>query len=642
MASEVVRPSQQQPLRLPSTAPSSATATAIIFAVAVAALYLGRDVLIPLALAILLSFVLSPATTLLRRLGLARVPSVLLVVLIVFAVVAGFATLVTTQVTGLADNLARYESNFRAKIRAAETMAKGGGPLKRMQRVWEDIQKELEKSSQRITGGGAPPPGAGGQTGEQAPIPVEVHQPPAKPVQIASEFAGGLLKPLATTGIVVVFVIFLLLQREDMRDRFIRLFGSNDVHRTTELMTDAGKRVSRYLLMQVVINAFYGISVSIGLWLIGVPHTMLWGLLAFVLRFIPYVGPAMAAIMPIIIAVADDPGWTKPLLAVALFAVLELLINNIFEPWLYGSSTGLSPIAILVAAVFWTTLWGAVGLLLSTPLTVCLVVLGRHLPQLQFLEVLLGSEPVLPTDIKFYQRLLAGDTEEAARVAEEYRQEHTVADLYDKVLIPALAFADQDRMRGALDRERWTSIAQAMEDIVDDLRAETPDADADAGGEAGGTEEEGDAARNSAIVLCVGGRNDLDAAAAAMLAHLLEGAGFDPRVLAGSALSTLHVGPLQRGRPVVVCLFYVNPGALHHARRLIRRVRQSLPRNVPVILGLWNGYALGEDLRGARERTGADHLATSLAAAVREVDQVVRAAELEGSGEQAATPSNAA
>ena len=259
-----------------------------------------------------------------------------------------------------------------------------------------------------------------------------------------------------------------------MRDRVIRLFGSNDVHRTTELMIDAGKRVSRYLLMQVVINAFYGISVSLGLWLIGVPHPLLWGLLAFVLRFIPYVGPAMAAAMPILIAIADDPGWTKPLLASSLFAVLELLINNIFEPWLYGSSTGLSPIAVLVAAVFWTTLWGAVGLLLSTPLTVCLVVLGRHLPQLQFLEVLLGSAPVLPPDVKFYQRLLAGDTEEAARVAEEYRQERTLADAYDKVLVPALAFADQDRMRGALDRERWTALAEAAEEIADDLYSEMP------------------------------------------------------------------------------------------------------------------------------------------------------------------------
>ena len=307
-----------------------------------------------------------------------------------------------------------------------ETFAQGGGPLKRMQKVWEDIQTELENSTRDAPGKSAPPSGSSTGTGEQAPIPVEVHEPRAKPVHIASEFAGGLSEPLATAGIITVFVIFFLLQREDMRDRFIRLFGSNDVHRTTEAMTDAGKRVSRYLLMQLMINAFYGTAVSVGLWLIGVPHPWLWGLLAFVLRFIPYVGPAVAAGMPIIIAVAGEPGWTKPLMAIGLFAGLELLINNVLEPWLYGSSTGLSPIAILVAAVFWTTLWGVAGLLLSTPLTVCLVVLDRHVPQLQFLEVLLGSEPVLEPEVKLYQRLLAADLEEAARVSEEYLQEHKV------------------------------------------------------------------------------------------------------------------------------------------------------------------------------------------------------------------------
>src|SRR5512144_1191903 len=243
MPSQVVP--QQQPLRLPSAAPSSATATATILAITVAALYLGRELLIPLALSILVSFALSPAATLLRRWGLGRIPSALLVVIVVFALVAGFATVVTSQVTGLADNLARYEYNLRAKIRAVETFAQGGGPLKRMQKVWEDIQKELEKSTQGSSGTSASTSGSSAGTGEQAPIPVEVHEPPAKPVQIASEFAGGLFKPLATTGIIIVFVIFFL---QDMRDRFIRLFGSNDVHRTTEAMTDAGKRASRYLL----------------------------------------------------------------------------------------------------------------------------------------------------------------------------------------------------------------------------------------------------------------------------------------------------------------------------------------------------------------------------------------------------------
>jgi hypothetical protein len=339
--------------------------------------------------------------------------------------------------------------------------------------------------------------------------------------------------------------------------------------------------------------------------------------------------------MPIIIAVADDPGWTKPLLALALFSGLELLINNVFEPWLYGSSTGLSPIAILVAAVFWTTLWGPAGLLLATPLTVCLVVLGRHLPQLQFLEVMLGSEPVLRTEVKLYQRLLADDVDEAARVAEEYREEHTVAELYDKVLIPVLTFADQDRMRGALQRERWTAIAQAIGDIVDDVRAEQENASS-ASDEAAMRVDVGREAVNRPPVLCVGARNILDEAAAAMLAHLLEIAGFEPRVIAGSALSHLDVGPGQRDRPLVICLSYINPEALHHARRTIRRIRRELPQNVEIVLGLWNGYTAGEALRGARERTETDRLVTSLAAAAREAEELARTPQ------QVAKPSTAA
>jgi hypothetical protein len=318
-----------------------------------------------------------------------------------------------------------------------------------------------------------------------------------------------------------------------------------------------------------------------------------------------------------------------------LFSGLELLINNVFEPWLYGSSTGLSPIAILVAAVFWTTLWGPAGLLLATPLTVCLVVLGRHLPQLQFLEVMLGSEPVLRTEVKLYQRLLADDVDEAARVAEEYREEHTVAELYDKVLIPVLTFADQDRMRGALQRERWTAIAQAIGDIVDDVRAEQENASS-ASDEAAMRVDVGREAVNRPPVLCVGARNILDEAAAAMLAHLLEIAGFEPRVIAGSALSHLDVGPGQRDRPLVICLSYINPEALHHARRTIRRIRRELPQNVEIVLGLWNGYTAGEALRGARERTETDRLVTSLAAAAREAEELARTPQ------QVAKPSTAA
>ena len=242
---------------------------------------------------------------------------------------------------------------------------------------------------------------------------------------------GPLVAPIATAGLVVVFVIFMLLQREDLRDRIIRLVGASDVARATEAMDDAAKRISRYLLMQLVINVLYGIPVGIGLYFIGVPNPILWGLLATVLRFIPYLGPVIAALFPIALSFAVAPGWTLPLLTIALFVTLELFSNNVLEPWLYGSSTGLSPVAVLVAAVFWTTLWGPVGLLLSTPLTVCLVVLGRHVPQLGFFDVLLGDEPALPPELKFYQRLLARDPEEATELAEEYLEDEPLEKLYD-------------------------------------------------------------------------------------------------------------------------------------------------------------------------------------------------------------------
>jgi predicted PurR-regulated permease PerM len=636
MATEVVRPSQEQPLRLrPSVPPNSGSTMPVVLVIAVAALYLGREILIPLALSVLLSFALAPATTHLRRWGLRRVPSALLVVFFVFILVAGFATVVTNQMTSLAQNLSRYEYNFRAKIRIVEEVARGEGTLTQLKRVWEDIQAELEKSVQapRTTNEQRTPPA--GTSPPPAPIPVEVHQPPANPVEIVGEFAGGMLRPLATAGIIVVFVIFFLVEREDMRDRLIRLFGSEDVHRTTEAMTDAAKRVSRYLIMQVSVNSFYGVMTGIGLWLIGVPHPLLWGLLAAVLRFIPYIGPAMAAGMPIIVAIAVDPDWTMPLLTAALFVTLEAFINNVLEPWLYGSSTGLSPIAILFAAVFWTTLWGPVGLLLSTPLTVCLVVLGRHFPQLRFLEVLLGSESVLPSDVKVYQRLLAGDPDEAYQVVEEYREENILQDLYDRVLIPVLAFADQDRVRGALERYRWIGLAENVREIVKDLRAETSGSDA----EPGDTPRSG-AGRESdqrPIVICIGGRNDLDAVAAEMLAHLFENRGLEARVLPNGPVSA-NLGTMPRDRVELVCFSYVNPGALHHARRSIRAIRRAIPRGVPVILGLWNGSTAGDELRDARERTGADEVATSLAGAIRYAEHVLRSA----SGTAAAASSTAA
>jgi hypothetical protein len=438
-----------------------------------------------------------------------------------------------------------------------------------------------------------------------------------------SDFAGGILKPMATAGIIIVFVIFLLLQREDLRDRFIRLFGSRDVHRTTEAMTDAAQRVSRYLLMQLCINTVYGIAIGIGLSVIGVPHPLLWGLLGAVLRFIPYAGPVLAAGAPIAVALAVDPGWTMPLLAVAVFVILELFINNVLEPWLYGSSTGLSPVAILTAAVFWTTLWGPIGLLLSTPLTVCLVVLGRHVPQLQFLEVLLGSEPVLSAEVKFYQRLLASDPDEAVDVVDEFLDDKPVQELYDKVLIPALAFADQDRLRGVLDRERWSTLAEHVLEIIDDVKSRESgsDATADSAAQAGAPPD----ADSGPTILCIGPRNRLDEAAAVMLADLLEKCGFEAHVLSSTTITGAVLDSVAPNRVAAVCLSYVQPEALHHARRSVRSLRRQLPSSVPIVLGLWNAQPRAEGPRNLREVTSADRLVVSLTGAVRELQDITQA-----------------
>jgi predicted PurR-regulated permease PerM/methylmalonyl-CoA mutase cobalamin-binding subunit len=493
-----------------------------------------------------------------------------------------------------------------------------------MKEALSGIQKEIQEATNGPPGEAQVMPGTPAAVDDNpTPIPVEIQDPPSRPIEIMSDFAGGILKPMAMAGIIIVFVIFLLLQREDLRDRFIRLFGSRDVHRTTEAMTDAAQRVSRYLLMQLCINTVYGIAIGIGLSVIGVPHPLLWGLLGAVLRFIPYAGPVLAAGAPIAVALAVDPGWTMPLLAVAVFVILELFINNVLEPWLYGSSTGLSPVAILTAAVFWTTLWGPIGLLLSTPLTVCLVVLGRHVPQLQFLEVLLGSEPVLSAEVKFYQRLLASDPDEAVDVVDEFLDDKPVQELYDKVLIPALAFADQDRLRGVLDREHWSALAEHVLEIIDDVKSR--DSGSDATADAAAQAEAPPDADLRSTILCIGPRNRLDEAAATMLADLLAKCGFEAHVLSSTTMTGATLDSVSRNSVAAVCLSYVQPEALHHARRSVRTLRRQFPSGVPIVLGLWNAQPRAEDPRDLREVTGADRLVVSLTGAVRELQDITQA-----------------
>jgi predicted PurR-regulated permease PerM len=583
--------------------PSPAALTAAIVVV-VGALYLGRDILIPLALAILLSFMLAPVVVRLRRLGLGRIPAVLTVVVLLFIALLGLGTIVGSQMVHLADHMPTYEWNLRSKIRDLRIAMPSGGVVERTSEMLRDLGKELNKATapegQDTTSAAEPEP--------PKPVPVQVQEPPPPPLQTLRELGGPLVAPIATAGLVVVFVIFMLLQREDLRDRVIRLLGSGDVARATEAMDDAAKRISRYLLMQLVINVLYGIPVGVGLYFLGVPNPALWGLLATVLRFVPYVGPVIAALFPIALSFAVAPGWSLPLLTIALFVTLELFSNNVLEPWLYGSSTGLSPVAILVAAVFWTALWGPVGLLLSTPLTVCLVVLGRHVPQLGFFHVLLGDEPALAPEVKFYQRLLARDPEEATELAEEYLEDEPLEKLYDAVIMPALGLAEQDRLRGSLERATVQEIAKdtigVVEELAEDDEEETP-------GET--------AAPDAGTILCIGARNALDEAAAAMLAHLLQRRGVVARSVPRDAVAGKNLALLGRDGVPLICLSYVNPAATQHAHRLTRRLRQHFGLEVRIMVGLWTTMPADEAREELLRAAGADLLATSLGQALRQI-----------------------
>ena len=357
-------------------------------------------------------------------------------------------------------DLPQYETNIAAKIHSLNGGLPGAGVLGRASRVFRDLANQLPLS--------APPvPSADGAAGLGGPIPVVIHSQEPASLQILRNVVGPILSPLASTGFIMLFVVLILLKREDLRDRILRLAGARDLNRTTAAMNEAAERVSKYLLAQFGVGICYGVPVGIGLAVIGIPNALLWGMLGVALRFMPYLGGPLTAILPVVLAIAVAPGWGVLLWTVLLFAGIELVVANIVEPWAYGRTTGLSAVAVVIAAVFWTWLWGIVGLLLATPLTVCLVVLGRYVPQLQFLDILLGNQPVLSPQETFYQRLLAHDPEEATEQAEEFARQTSIEAFFDEVAIPALALAQATAIAA---RCRSTGRAIIAEGFADDAR----------------------------------------------------------------------------------------------------------------------------------------------------------------------------
>ncbi|WP_287173127.1 AI-2E family transporter [Mesorhizobium sp.] len=553
---------------------------------AVAALYFGREVFLPIAIALLLTFALAPLVSALKRVGIPRLPAVIASVLGAFTVLALFSFIVATQVSELAQNIPLYQSNILTKVRSLKETGVGGGVIARLSEAIERVGQELDRQE-------TSPPAA--DQPRREPVPVEIIAR-ERPLQVLQNLIGPLISPLASAGLIIVVVIFMLLEREDLRDRFIRLVGYGDLHRTTEALQEAGKRVGRYLLMQLVVNIVYAIPVTAGLWVLGIPNALLWGLLALALRFVPYIGPIIGALLPLFLALAVAPGWSLVLWTAGLFVAMEMITGNIVEPWLYGSRTGLSPLAIIVAAIFWTWLWGPLGLVLSTPLTVCLVVLGRHVPQFEFLDVLFGNEPVLEPHARLYQRLLAGDPEEATDHAEEMLEEKYLFEFYDKVAIAALLLGEQDRVRGVMGDEQRRRVAASAQMLVanldDSAREEAEedddpatvepatadkykDKDRDKQAQAEGEDDTELPDGTDITVLCAGGRGELDDAAAAMLAQVLEVQGATVSKASFADMDPTGIRRLDLDAVDTVVVGFLNRDSVKHARFLVRRLKRA-------------------------------------------------------------------
>jgi predicted PurR-regulated permease PerM len=614
----------------------SAVATAILAFIIITTLYFGREIFVPIALAILLSFVLAPLVGVLQRIRMPRGLAVVSVVILAFVLIFAMGSLLATQLTQLAGDLPRYQSTISEKIQSFRETTAGRGTLERASGMLKDLSKELEKPKDAAAGTGsilspkAPAP--------LTPVPVEVRQPDPSALESLQSLISPLLHPLATTGIIIIFVIFILLQREDLRNRLIRLAGSHDLQRTTAALDDAAGRLSRLFLIQLLLNGTFGVVIGLGLWLIGIPSAILWGILATVLRFVPYIGAAIAAAFPLALAVAVDPSWSMLLWTIALFLVVEPIVGHVIEPMVYGHSTGLSPVAVVASATFWTALWGPIGLVLATPLTVCLVVLGRHVERLEFLDVMFGDRPALTPPEIFYQRMLAGDPTEAAEKAEEFLKERSLSSYYDEVALKGLQLAQVDAERGALDDERLTKIRDAVDEFTNNLSDQddrlppklrsTTDAEATSAVESVAEDapyedlpvlSKGELPsewQSEYPVLCVAGRSFLDEAAAIMLGQLSTAHGLAARVEGAEALSTANIFRLETTGVAVVCLVYMDASGPAHMRYSVRRLRRKLPK-ATIILGCWMKDMDPAGLELLRDGAKADLVAASLGEAIK-------------------------
>jgi hypothetical protein len=490
-----------------------------------------------------------------------------------------------------------------------------------------------------LRGAGIPP--------AETPVPVRVVHADQTVVDIIAQYANSVLSPLATAGLVFILLIFMLLTREDLRDRMIRLVGHGRLNLTTQALDEAGTRISRYLGALSIVNIAYGLCVVIGLYVSGkafghgkaFPNVLVWGLLVGLFRFVPYVGIWIGAAIPLLLSFALFPGSGVFFSVLGLFITLEVIVSQFVEPYWYGSSTGMSALAVLVAAMFWTWLWGPIGLLLSTPLTVCLVVMGKYVPQLQFLDIILGDEPVLPPHIKIYQRLIASDEEEAADFARDLLEGKPLEVLYDEVLIPALAMAEEDNHRGSLDDEKLAFVRQSLRDLLDELVEEARARKSQIQSDQTQAAPESDAAiklrpplaRECSInVLCLPAKTESDEIVAIMLAQLLELRSYCASAVSQNLLASEMVEAIEKQGIQIVCVSAMPPAAVPHSRYLCKRIHARFP-DIALLVGVWHSKA---DVAKTKRRIAcADNVSmtTTLAHAQEQIDQMVHSILARGS-----------
>lgn len=564
----------------------------------VAVLYWAQAVLVPLALAVLIAFVMAPPVTWLER-WLGRVPAVLIAVTLVFLVLGLAGWGLIRQMENLSEDLPRYRANILTKIADVRGAGKGG-TVEKLQETIEDIKTDLGKTEA--------PKGR-----------------PAPAVMITSELVSGfpaiawlgpIVGPLGTAGLVVVLVIFMLLERRDLRDRLIGLFGQGHLTVTTKAFDEAGSRVSRQLLMQSLASVVYGVIAGVGLYLLDVPYPLVWGTLGAALRYVPYVGPAMGAGAPIVVSLAALPGWTGPLSVLGMFIVLELFTNLVLETVLYAGAAGVSQVALLVSVAFWTWLWGPLGLLIATPLTVCLVVLGRHVPGLASLGILMADTPALAPEFNYYQRLLARDPSEAADIIERHVKAEPWGSVYDALLLPALNYAERDRLERRLSQDEENTVIESTRELLADaadLIRKLPPAGAEAAGAATATatEDSRQGPRDPLRVLGYATNGAADELALAMLAHSLHDMPIVIELTAARMQASELVALVQTQGYSVVCLADLPPSPPSKSRYLVKRLHAALP-DVRIVVGRWSPASLADESTQALRDAGAVLVATTL------------------------------